>query len=207
MKIWMLWLSSYGCYLCCQATQAQSCCSAAIILEHMMTEVRYRWYITYWISSRNSHGRGRNELTSMGRERKCHIRKQHTSRDFYREYSHPSGVDDLNGPVSGKCLWVSWESSCVPAIVTWVLSVQVWWHLSEGSLQEVRSSDDEHSSAQLILSYMLLAEWSEACLSRTLYSLAVHLLQNQAATRIDVTIRFRFGALWALLACLEPLCS
>lgn len=39
--------------------------------------------------------------------------------------THPSGVDDLDGPVSGECLWVCGQASCVPSVVSWVLSVQV----------------------------------------------------------------------------------
>ena len=43
-------------------------------------------------------------------------------------------MDDLDGPVAGKGLWVGGKSGCVPSVVSWVLTIQVGWHLCEGPL-------------------------------------------------------------------------
>ena len=48
----------------------------------------------------------------------------------------PAGVDHFDFAVLGEGLWVSRETCGVPAVVTWVLSLQVAWGLSEGSQEE-----------------------------------------------------------------------
>merc|ERR1712134_3134 len=39
----------------------------------------------------------------------------------------PSGVDQLALSVGGEGLWVSRETSAIPTVVTWVLTLQVGW--------------------------------------------------------------------------------
>ena len=38
---------------------------------------------------------------------------------------YPSCMDDLDGPVPGKCLRVGRQACCVPAVVSRVLTIQV----------------------------------------------------------------------------------
>jgi hypothetical protein len=48
----------------------------------------------------------------------------------------PTSVDELDLAVAGESLWVSRETGSVPAVVTWVFTLEVAWWVGEGTQEE-----------------------------------------------------------------------